>query len=204
MTSIPPTSLGPTASSKRVAVYARVSTGDQSCEPQLRDLREYVAARGWQAEEYVDVGVSGARQRRPGLDRLLAAVKARRVDVVVVAAFDRMGRSVRHLVETLDLFRHLGVEFISLREQIDTGSPLGQAVFTIIAAIAQLERSLIVERVRAGLRRARAEGKRLGRPRLKVDERQLRIVASQKLPVRAAAKALGVSPSSYLRLVRQP
>src|SRR6266403_1532692 len=150
-----------------------------------------------------DVGVSGARQRRPGLDRLLAAVKARRVDVVVVAAFDRMGRSVRHLVETLDLFRHLGVEFISLREQIDTGSPLGQAVFTIIAAIAQLERSLIVERVRAGLRRARAEGKRLGRPRLKVSERQLRIVVNQNLPVRAAAKALGVSPSSYLRLVRQ-
>src|SRR6266566_1527875 len=132
MSSIPPTRLGPTASSKRVAVY-------------------------------------GVRQRRPGLDRLMSDVKARRVDVVVVAAFDRMGRSVRHLVETLDLFRHLGVEFISLREQIDTGSPLGQAVFTIIAAIAQLERSLIAERVRAGLRRARAEGKRLGRPPLQVD-----------------------------------
>src|SRR2546422_4543268 len=161
-------------------------------------------ARGWQAVEFVDKGVSGARDRRPGLDRLLAAVKARRVDVVVVAAFDRFGRSVRHLVETLELFRHLGVEFISLREQIDTGSPLGQAIFTIVAAIAQLERSLIVERVKAGLRRAKAEGKRLGRPRLKVDERQLQIVASQKLPVRAAAKALGVSPSSYLRLVRQP
>src|SRR3989442_12095765 len=134
----------------------------------------------------------------------MSEVKARKVDVVVVAAFDRAGRSVRHLVETLELFRHLGVEFISLRESIDTGSPLGTAVFTIIAAIAQLERSLIVERVKSGLRRARAEGKRLGRPRLQVSERQLRIVASQKLPVRAAAKALGVSPSSYLRLVRQP
>src|SRR5437870_7912310 len=145
MSSTPPTRPGSTATPRRVAVYARVSTGDQSCEPQLRDLREYVAARGWQAEEYVDVGVSGARQRRPALDRLLAAVKARRVDIVVVAAFDRFGRSVRHLVETLGLFRHLGVEFISLREQIDTGSPLGQAVFTIIAAIAQLERSLIAE-----------------------------------------------------------
>jgi DNA invertase Pin-like site-specific DNA recombinase len=130
-------------------------------------------------------------------------VKARRVDVVVVAAFDRVGRSTRHLLTTLELFRHLGVEFVSLREQIDTGSPLGQAVFTIIAAIAQLERSLIVERVKAGLRRARAEGKRLGRPRLQVSEHQLRIVASQKLPVRAASKLLGVSPSSYLRLVRQ-
>src|SRR5438132_8934864 len=191
MTSIPPTSLGPTAAPKRVAVYARVSTGDQSCEPQLRDLREYVAARGWHAEEYVDVGVSGVRQRRPALDRLLAAVKARRVDVVVVAAFDRMGRSVRHLVETLDLFRHLGVEFISLREQIDTGSPLGQAVFTIIAAIAQLERSLIAERVRAGLRRARAEGKRLGRPPLQVDFKRLDGVIRRKLSVRTAAKELG-------------
>src|SRR5437870_2605682 len=202
MSSTPPTRPGPTAPTKRVAVYARVSTGDQSCEPQLRDVREYVAARGWQAEEYTDIGVSGARQRRPGLDRLLAAVKARRVDVVVVAAFDRMGRSVRHLVETLDLFRHLGVEFISLREQIDTGSPLGQAVFTIIAAIAQLERSLIAERVRAGLRRARAEGKRLGRPPLQVDRGRVESVMRRKLPVRAAAKELGISPSSYLRLVR--
>ncbi len=148
------------------------------------------------------MGVSGARQRRPGLDRLLAAVKARRVDVVVVAAFDRMGRSVRHLVETLDLFRHLGVEFISLREQIDTGSPLGQAVFTIIAAIAQLERSLIAERVRAGLRRAKADGKRLGRPPVQVDPARLASVIRRRLSVRQAARELGISPSSYARLVR--
>src|SRR5438552_13347785 len=203
MASTLPTRLGrPTTPPKRVAVYARVSTGDQSCEPQLRDLREYVAARGWQAEEYVDVGVSGARQRRPALDRLLGAVKARRVDVVVVAAFDRMGRSVRHLVETLDLFRHLGVEFISLREQIDTGSPLGQAVFTIIAAIAQLERSLIAERVRAGLRRARADGKRLGRPPLDLDPAEIARVGRAGLSVRAAARQLGISPSSYVRARR--
>jgi len=187
---------------KRVAVYARVSTADQCCEPQLLDLREYVAARGWRAVEFVDQGVSGARDRRPALDRLLAEVKARKVDVVVVAAFDRFGRSVRHLVETLELFRHLGVEFVSLREQIDTGSPLGQAVFTIIAAIAQLERSLIAERVRAGLRRARADGKRLGRPPLQVDLGRLESVIRRKLSVRSAAKELGISPSSYLRLVR--
>jgi DNA invertase Pin-like site-specific DNA recombinase len=129
-------------------------------------------------------------------------VKARKVDVVVVAAFDRFGRSVRHLVEALDLFRHLGVEFISLREQIDTGSPLGQAVFTIIAAIAQLERSLIVERVKAGLRRAKADGKQVGRPRLRVDPGAWANVRAQRLPVRAAAKLLGVSPSSYVRLLR--
>ena len=190
---------------KRVAIYARVSTTDQTCDNQLRDLRDYCRARGWSdVREFIDTGVSGTKERRPALDKMMAEVNARRVDVVVVAAFDRLGRSVRHLVEALEFFRHLNVEFISLREQIDTGSALGQAVFTIIAAIAQLERSLIVERVKSGLRRARAEGKRLGRPRLQVSERQLRIVVNQNLPVRAAAKALGVSPSSYLRLVRQP
>jgi len=190
---------------KRVAIYARVSTTDQTCDNQLRDLRDYCRARGWSdVREFIDTGVSGTKERRPALDKMMAEVNARRVDVVVVAAFDRLGRSVRHLVEALELFRHLNVEFISLREQIDTGSALGQAVFTIIAAIAQLERSLIVERVKSGLRRARAEGKRLGRPRLQVSEHQLRIVVNQNLPVRAAAKALGVSPSSYLRLVRQP
>src|SRR5262249_1966389 len=112
----------------RIALYARVSTNDQTCESQLRDLRAYCSARSWQqVSEYVDRGVSGTTDRRPALDDLMAAVKRRRVDTVVVAAFDRFGRSVRHLVETLELFRHLGIEFISLREQIDTGSPLGQA-----------------------------------------------------------------------------
>jgi DNA invertase Pin-like site-specific DNA recombinase len=188
--------------SKRVAIYARVSTMDQTCEPQLRDLRAYVTDRGWQAIEFVDQGVSGTREKRPALDRLLREVKARRIDVVVVAAFDRFSRSVRHLVETLGLFRHLRVEFVSLREQIDTGSPLGQAVFTIIAAIAELERSLIAERVRAGLRRARAEGKRLGRPPVAVDPGRLESTIRRNLPVREAARELRVSPSTYHRLVR--
>jgi DNA invertase Pin-like site-specific DNA recombinase len=109
---------------------------------------------------------------------------------------------VRHLVDTLELFRHLNVEFISLREQIDTGSPLGQAVFTIIAAIAQLERSLLVERVKAGLRRARHQGKHIGRPRLRIDSRRLESVVSRRLPSRVAARELGISQSSFLRLVR--
>jgi len=189
---------------KRVAIYARVSTTDQTCDNQLRDLRDYCRARGWtDVREFIDTGISGTKERRPALDKLMAEVKGRHVDVVVVAAFDRFGRSVRHLVEALELFRHLGVEFISLREQIDTGTSLGQAIYVIISAISALERSLIVERVKSGLRRARAEGKRLGRPRLQVSEHQLRIVVNQKLPVRAASKLLGVSPSSYLRLVRQ-
>jgi DNA invertase Pin-like site-specific DNA recombinase len=188
---------------KRVAIYARVSTIDQTCDNQLRDLREYCRARGWdQVTEYVDEGISGTTDRRQALDQLMAAVKVRRVDVVVVAAFDRFGRSVRHLVETLELFRHLGTEFISLREQIDTGSPLGQAVFTIIAAIAQLERSLLVERVKAGLRRARDQGKHIGRPRARVDRRVLEDVLSRRLPSRVAAKELGVSQSSFLRLAK--
>jgi DNA invertase Pin-like site-specific DNA recombinase len=188
---------------KRVAIYARVSTVDQTCDNQLRDLREYVLARGWdQVTEYVDEGVSGTTDRRQALDQLMMAVKARRVDVVVVAAFDRFGRSVRHLVETLELFRHLGIEFISLREQIDTGSPLGQAVFTIIAAIAQLERSLLVERVKAGLRRARDQGKHIGRPRLRVNPILLQGILSRRLPSRVAARELGISQSAYLRLTR--
>src|SRR6266851_9688799 len=189
---------------KRVAIYARVSTTDQTCDNQLRGLRDYCRARGWtDVREFIDTGISGTKERRPALDRMMVEVKAKRVDVVVVAAFDRFGRSVRHLVEALELFGHLGVEFISLRKQVDTGSALGQAIFTIIAAIAQLERSLIVERVKAGLRRARAEGKRLGRPRLRVDVRHLERIVERGLPVRAASKLLGVSPSSYLRLVRQ-
>src|SRR5438876_11060198 len=184
---------------RRVGCYLRVSTTEQTVENQRNDLRAYCKARGWDnVTEYSDSGISGLRERRPGLDRLLSDVKARRLDVVVVAAFDRFGRSVRHLVETLELFRHLDVEFISLREQIDTGSPLGHAVFTIIAAIAQLERSLIAERVRAGLRRARAEGKRLGRPPLQVDPARLDSVIRGKPSVRAGAKMLGISPSSYL------
>ena len=188
---------------KRVGCYLRVSTTEQTVENQRNDLRAYCKARGWDnVTEYSDTGISGTRERRPGLDRLLSDVKARRLDVVVVAAFDRFGRSVRHLVETLELFRHLDVEFISLREQIDTGSPLGQAIFTIIAAIAQLERSLIVERVKAGLRRAKAEGKRLGRQPLRVDPRRLESVVVRKLSARAAARELGCSTASAWRLIR--
>src|SRR2546427_11757055 len=175
---------------KRVALYCRVSTTDQTCDNQLRDLRDYCRARGWtDVREFIDTGISGTKERRPALDKMMVEVKARRVDLVVVAAFDRFGRSVRHLVEALDLFHHLGVEFISLREQVDTGSALGQAIFTIIAAIAQLERSLIVERVRAGLRRRRAEGKRLGRPVVPVDLVKVRKLM-QKNSIRAIARKL--------------
>jgi DNA invertase Pin-like site-specific DNA recombinase len=184
----------------RVALYCRVSTTDQTCENQLCDLREYATARGWQdVTEYADHGVSGTTDRRPALDRLMAAVRGRRVDVVVVTAFDRFARSTRHLVNALDEMQHVGVQFVSLREAIDTGSPLGRAMFVIVGAIAELERSLIVERIHSGLRRARAHGKRLGRPEVVVDVAKARAVIARTGSVRAAARALGCAPSTVRR-----
>jgi DNA invertase Pin-like site-specific DNA recombinase len=184
----------------RVALYCRVSTTDQTCENQLRDLREYCTARGWQdVTEYVDQGISGTTDRRPGLDRLMAALRGRKVDVVVVAAFDRFARSTRHLVTALDEMQHVGVQFVSLREAIDTGSPLGRAMFVIVGAIAELERSLIVERIHSGLRRARAHGKRLGRPQVVVDVTKARAVLARTGSVRAAARALGCAPGTVRR-----
>ncbi len=188
---------------KRCAIYTRVSTSSQSCDAQLGDLRKFAAERGWEVvEEYSDEGVSGVRERRPALDRLMGDARRRRFGVVLCWRFDRFARSTRFLVEALETFRALGIDFVSFQEALDTSTPMGSCVFLIISALARLERDIIAERVKAGLRRARAEGKTLGRPRLQVDERQLRLIASQKLPVRAAAKALGISPSSYLRLVR--
>jgi DNA invertase Pin-like site-specific DNA recombinase len=156
----------------RVAIYARVSTanGQQSPEMQMRELREYADRRGWQIHaEYVDAGISGAKDSRPELNRLMADAHRRRFDVVAVWKFDRFARSVSHLLRALDTFRALGVEFVSLSESLDTATPAGRMVFTVLGAVAELERSLIVERVKAGIRNARMKGKRLGRPRVAVD-----------------------------------
>ena len=153
----------------RVAIYARVSTNEQSPELQLRDLRQYATARGLAVSEYVDTGFSGAKQSRPALDRLMDDARKRQVDCVLVWRFDRFARSTKHLLLALEEFRSLGIQFISYQENIDTTSPLGQALFTIVSAVAQLERDLIRERVRAGLRNARAKGKKFGRPRVQVD-----------------------------------
>jgi DNA invertase Pin-like site-specific DNA recombinase len=137
---------------------------------QLRELREYCERRGFAVSgEYVDVGISGAKDRRPELDRLIADAHKRRIDVVVVWKFDRFARSVSHLLRALDTFRALGVEFVSLSESLDTATPAGRMVFTVLGAVAELERSLIAERVKAGLRNAKAKGKKLGRPRVTVD-----------------------------------
>ena len=155
---------------KRAALYLRVSTLDQHPENQLADLQQLAQQRGWTVvEEYRDHGFSGARARRPALDRLMAEARRGQFDVVAVWACDRLARSVRHFLEVLDELNHLNIEFVSSREQLDTGGPLGRAVVTIISAIAELERSLIIERVRAGMRRAQLEGVRIGRRPADVD-----------------------------------
>ena len=154
---------------KRAALYLRVSTVDQHPETQVYDLRQMAAQRGYEiVQEYVD-RISGAKARRPGLDQLMHDARRGRFDVVLVWASDRIARSTRHFLEVLDEFNRLNIEFVSFREQLDTGGPLGRAIVVIIGAIAELERNLIVERVRAGMRRARLEGRRIGRHALDLD-----------------------------------
>ncbi len=155
---------------KRVAIYARVSTTDQSTDSQLLDLRRYVAERGWHLyREYTDNGISGTKDNRPALNQLMNDAKKRRFDAVLVWRFDRFARSTTHLLLSLEQFRNLGIDFVSYQENVDTSSPLGAAIFTIISAVAQLERDIIRERVKMGLRRAKAQGVQLGRPRVIVD-----------------------------------
>jgi DNA invertase Pin-like site-specific DNA recombinase len=185
---------------KRAAIYARVSTLDQTTENQLAELRRYVDVRGWAATEYVDEGVSGAKDRRPALDQLLRDARRRRVDVVVCWRLDRLGRNLKHLVTMLEDFQALGVAFVSLAEGIDATTPAGRLQMHVLAAIAEFERARIAERVRLGLARVRAQGRRLGRPMLNVTDEELSTVAG--LSVRQGARQLGVSPSTlYRRLV---
>jgi DNA invertase Pin-like site-specific DNA recombinase len=154
---------------KRAVLYMRVSTVDQHPETQVYDLRQLAAQRGFEiVQEYTDK-ISGVKARRPGLDQLMHDARRGRFDVLLVWACDRIARSTRHLLEVLDEMNRLGIEFVSFRENLDTGGPLGRAITIIIAAIAELERSLIVERVRSGMRRARLEGRHIGRPLLDLD-----------------------------------
>jgi DNA invertase Pin-like site-specific DNA recombinase len=154
---------------KRCALYLRVSTVDQHPETQVHDLRQLAQQRGYEiVHEYTD-RITGTKAKRPGLDELLRDARRGQFDVLLVWASDRLARSVRHFLEVLDELSHLGIEFVSFREQLDTGGPLGRAVVVIIGAIAELERNLIVERVRAGMRRAKLEGRHIGRKPLVVD-----------------------------------
>src|SRR5690242_10449067 len=182
----------------RVAIYGRVSTTGhgQDVSMQTRELRQFAEARNWQvAGEYVDAGVSGEKDSRPELNRLMADAHKRRFDVVCVWRFDRFARSVSHLLRALETFKALGIQFVSLSEQLDTSTPTGKMVFTVLGAVAELERSLIVERVRAGLRNARAKGKRIGRPTAAVNAAQIARLHSQGRSMREIAEELGYSRS---------
>ena len=185
----------------KAAIYARVSTVDQEPENQLQELRRYVEARGWSAVEHVDHGVSGATERRPALDRLLADARRRRFDVLVCWRLDRLGRNLKHLITLLDDLQALGVAFVSLAEGIDATTPAGKLQMHILGAIAEFERERIRERVLAGLNRARTQGKRLGRPRAAVPIERIRRV--EGLSVDVAAERLGVSRSTVKRWRRQ-
>ena len=186
---------------KRAVLYSRISTGDQHLETQLLDLRDLAKQRGLEiVREYTDV-ISGAKAKRPGLDQLMADARRRRFDVVLVAAFDRIARNVRHFLDVLDELNHIGIQFISLRENIDTGGPLGRAMLTIIGAIAELERSLIVERVKSGMRRAKLEGRRIGRAPLQVDRVALLRDRKRGLSLNQLAKAHKISKASVCRVL---
>jgi DNA invertase Pin-like site-specific DNA recombinase len=188
---------------KRAALYLRVSTLDQHPETQVLDLRQLASQRGFEiVQEHTD-RISGAKAQRPGLQQLLAGARRGQFEVVLVWAFDRIARSVRHFLEVLDELNHLGIEFISFRENIDTGGPLGRALVVIIGAIAELERNLIIERVRAGMRRARLEGQRIGRPRLEVDRQALRQERAQGHSLSELAKLHRISKASVLRFLQQ-
>src|SRR6202790_3477944 len=177
----------------RIGIYARVSTRDQSCEMQVRDLRSYCTARGFELVcEFVDVGQSGSKDSRPELNKLMDAARKRQFDAIVVWRFDRFARSTKHLLLALDEFRSLGIQFISYQENIDTSSALGQALFTIVSAVAQLERDLIRERVNAGIRNARANGKKLGRPKSSVDRQRILELKASGNSLRQIAATLGV------------
>ena len=194
--------VNPTARAIRVAIYGRISTSNhgQDISLQARELRQFCEARGWQvAGEYLDEGISGAKDSRPELDRLMADAHRRRFDAVVVWKFDRFARSVSHLLRALETFKALGIEFVSLSEQVDTSTPTGKMVFTVLGAVAELERSLIAERVRAGLRNARAKGKRLGRPRMVVDSARIARLRAQGVGWKKIAAELGVGVGTVLR-----
>src|SRR5215467_7263909 len=189
----------------RVAIYARVSTTNhgQDVSMQTRELRDYCERRGWTVSgEYVDAGISGAKDRRPELDRLMADAHKRRFDVVGVWKFDRFARSVSHLLRALDTFRVLGIEFVSLSESLDTATPAGRMVFTVLGAVAELERSLIAERVRAGLRNARAKGKLLGRPTIHVAAADIRDLLKQGMSMSEVGERFGISAATVCRRVQ--
>src|SRR5436309_3730217 len=187
------------------ALYMRVSTKGhgQTTDTQAVALREYAQRRGFTiAEEYRDEGISGTKDSRPALDRLMKDARARKFDVVIVARFDRFARSVSHLLRALEEFNHLGINFVSLSESIDTSTPVGRMIFTVLGAVAELERNLIKERVQMGINRARKQGKALGRPRVEVDPLQVSGLRSRGLSWNQIAETLSIGRGTAERAFR--
>lgn len=185
----------------RLALYCRVSTSEQTVEPQLHALRQYASTRGAEATEYVDAGVSGAKDRRPALDRLLADARRRRFDVLVVTKLDRLARSTRHLVNLAAELEALGIDLVVLDQSIDTSTPSGRFLFHTLSAVAELERDLIRERTRAGMAAAKRRGSRIGRPVAVLDEVKLIRGMRSGASVSALARDLGVARSTLRRQV---
>ena len=184
----------------RTAIYARVSTSDQHAAMQVEELRLVAKQRGWSVVgEYIDEGVSGGKQSRPALDKMMAAVRDGQVQVVAVWRFDRFARSTQHLLAALEEFRLIGVDFISIRESVDTSTATGKMVFTFLAAVAEFEKALIVERVRAGVSRAKALGKHCGRPPRDVDLDLAKLLMDQGHGIRRVAKMMAVPKSTLVR-----
>ena len=189
---------------KRAALYIRVSTIDQHPETQLHDLRQFASQRGLQiVREYTDHGFSGTKARRPALDELMEDARRHRFDVLMVWSIDRLARSTKHLLTVLDEISGLNIQFISQREAIDTEGPLGRAIVVIVSAMAELERCVIIERVRAGMRRAKLEGRRIGRAPLQVNRAALLRDRERGLSLNQLAKAHGISKASVCRVLRE-
>lgn len=188
---------------KKAALYVRVSTVDQHPETQTHDLHQMAAARGFEIVREYEDKISGSKSKRPGLDALLNDARRHRFDVVMVWAFDRMARSVRHFLEVLDELNHLNIEFVSFRENVDTGGPLGRALVVILGAISELERSIIVERVKAGMRRARLEGRQIGRARLDVNREQVVLDRRSGMSLTQVAKKHRISRASVCRFMKE-
>ena len=188
---------------KRAVIYTRVSSVDQHPESQLCDLRPLAAARGYQiVAEYTD-RISGSKAKRPGLDQLMSDAKRGKFDVVLVWAFDRAARSVKHFLEILDELNHLNIALVSFRENIDTSGPLGRAMMVIVGAISELERSITVERVKSGMRRARLEGRQIGRARLDINREQVMLDRRAGLSLTQVAKRHSISRASVCRLMKE-
>jgi DNA invertase Pin-like site-specific DNA recombinase len=188
---------------QRVALYMRVSTLDQHPETQLLDLRQLAAQHGYQVVQEFTDRISGAKARRPGLDQMMADARHGRFDVVMVWASDRIARSVKHFLDVLDELNRLNIEYVSYRENIDTAGPLGRAIVVIVGAIAELERSLIIERVRAGMRRARLEGQHIGRQPLQLDHEAIQQDRCQGQSIRQIAKGHRISTATVQRVLRR-